>query len=202
MSQPPEMTPYQFYLQHEHDATLVQSFQPIFIPGLLQTPDYAAALLKAVFPSQDASIRTVRMRRQAAAVSRSPRPRLQFIIDEVAVRRPPGPGNIDAAIMTHQLKSIFMRDWSEESLEVRVIPVSAGFHHGLRGSFVILSHGDPQVSTVYLEDSRGTNDVITSDDDVVSQYRARFTSLLDIALPTGESRRLISDAAASFYRAK
>jgi transcriptional regulator with XRE-family HTH domain len=133
------------YLGYESAACRLRSFQPDVIHGLLQTVDYARGLIRAVAPATR-SEETIelqveaRMKRQVL-LKREDGPELAFILDESAVRRPPGPGEHNREVMRVQLRRL--RELANlPRITIQILPFSHGFHYGSKGPFTILEfHG-------------------------------------------------------------
>ncbi len=155
----------------EREATSLRSWEPLLIPGLLQTEEYARAVVAAAHPaSADGEIErlvTARMDRQAILGREDP-PLLWVILDEGALIRPVG----GAAVMRDQIDRLIVAAW-QPRVVFQVVPVDAGAHPGLDGDFVIASFdGVPDV--VYLNNTLA-GQVVERADDV-----ARIALLYDI----------------------
>lgn len=142
---------FDLYLGLEAWARAVSSYDALVIPGLLQTPDYAHALISAANPGlPDSEIgRRVNLRMQRQSVlEREPDPlRLWSVLDETALRRPIGAPPLQRAQL-HHLAQLAHRP----TIDLQVLP--AGAHTGLDGTFTIVDFphelpGDP--GTVYVQ---------------------------------------------------
>ncbi|MEV0633838.1 helix-turn-helix transcriptional regulator [Streptomyces sp. NPDC050619] len=142
----------QEYVALEGAATAIKVWQPAFIPGLLQTPDYARAL-------RSSPITSAAMKRQpddefvAARIARQQRLSgdtplvLRSVIYEAVLRNFPG-GAETARGQFDQLSRLA----DLPNVSIRVSPFSAGTHFGLNGSFNILSFAEPgAMDIVYVE---------------------------------------------------
>jgi transcriptional regulator with XRE-family HTH domain len=144
---------YADFVALEADADTIRNWEPILIPGLLQTEPYTRAAIlanPAILPPADIeALVKVRRERQAIVVRERP-PRLWAIIGESALRQTVG----GAVVMREQLL------WLEELTEnqhvmIQVLPHSAGAHAGLNGAFVVL--GFPRSpAIVCVENMTGT----------------------------------------------
>jgi len=146
------------YAWMEGRAWKVETFQDSVVPGLLQTPDYARAVLRAWDPAATAQWieRTLaaRIARQRRLTEEDPL-QLAAVIGEGALRLPVG----GAAVMRAQLKHL-VDLVSEPNIALRVLPFATGTHAGMTGPFKILRfRDDKDVATVetrggdiYLED--------------------------------------------------
>jgi transcriptional regulator with XRE-family HTH domain len=175
--------PYRAYIGLEGEAELILNYESLFMPGLLQTEDYARAALQAgaltAPPCVVERLVEARMSRQAV-LSRTPPLRLWAIVDEGALRRPVG--GRDA--MRAQLKYL------AESAEVphvtfQVIPYDVGPHPGMAGSFAVMRFGEPAASDVVYVEGQG-NDLFLEGEAEIRRFNRIFEHLRALALsPTG-----------------
>jgi transcriptional regulator with XRE-family HTH domain len=174
---------------YESAASARRNFEPLLIPGLLQTEEYA----RAVIPALDEGIAAdrldalveIRMKRQEL-VDRANTPQLFFILDESAIRRLTGGPHV----MRRQLRHL-MEVAEKPNVTIQVIPFSSGIHQGMRGSFVVLEFPDAADDDVlYVEDAEGGL-VIREDRDEIQRYRETFENLGNVAIKPSESRGFI-----------
>jgi transcriptional regulator with XRE-family HTH domain len=185
---------YLNYVGYEAGASFIRQFPGTVMPGLLQTPQYAEALTAiSVEPVRVAPVVGLRMQRQAELAKRSPRPYRYFVLDEAVIRRHIGIEK-DPAIMPSQLRHIVRQAEEDDRVTVRVIPFSKGAHAGLAGPFTLLEFEGGLPDVLYLDTGKEAINMLTSDDRV-SEYADSFESLLEVALPAGESLEFIRAAA-------
>ncbi|AVT38043.1 DNA-binding protein [Plantactinospora sp. BB1] len=171
------------WTDNERRATLLRWFEHSLIPGLLQTADYARAILSAG-PNRPAVVEewtASRLARQAAVFDRDDPPTLSAIIGESALRF----GN--QSIMKDQLEHLV--DIGDRStVHIRVVPQGAGLHAGLTGAFVVATlPGGSRLG--YLDDQlRGR---VVADADEVGDLDLTWESLSAVALPRDQSRDVI-----------
>src|SRR5690348_15455727 len=187
---------YLNYLGFEAGAASIRQLQIGFIPGLLQTREYAEAVtvVGTVAPENVGKIAGLRLRRQAELAKRSARPRQSYVIDEGVIRRHVGI-NKDRTIMPAQLRAIADRAERDELLTVRVIPFDAGEHPGLFGSFTLLEFEGDVADVLYLDSGRGLINMIDAEDPQMPEYADDFDELLDMALSAEKSIELIRSVA-------
>ena len=168
------------FIEFEAAAVISRNFQPLLIPGLLQTEEYARAIFRQFsgdVPDKriDAQVE-VRLRRQEL-LDRYDSPLLFFILDEAATRRLIGGRDV----MRRQLRRLIEMA-ARPHVTVEVVPFSAGVHPGLLGSFVIQEFQDPADEDVlYLESPQG--EVISRDDPgQILHYREAFEELRGLSL--------------------
>jgi transcriptional regulator with XRE-family HTH domain len=138
------------YLGLETAASLIRSFELQFVHGLFQTEDYAHAVtaLGHGSASTDETERRVslRMRRQEVLTSADP-PRVWFVIDEAALRRPIGGRQVMRTQLKHLLEAAAL-----PHVTIQVVPFRRGGHAAAGGSFTILRFAAPDLpDVVYLE---------------------------------------------------
>ncbi|MBF9133003.1 helix-turn-helix transcriptional regulator [Plantactinospora sp. S1510] len=178
---PPEW--FQAWPEIELEAVSLRSHEPNFVPGLLQTEEYARALLNAGLLSPDEAEErlTLRMQRQTAVFGREKPLVCTFVIDELALMRG------SPTLMKPQLEKL--AEWSTRQLIfIHVVPRSAGLYVGQTGPLVLaaLPGGG---ETAYLED-QASGRVIADPDQVAAMVRV-WDAIRSVALPRDMSRDLI-----------
>ncbi|MEV7889009.1 helix-turn-helix domain-containing protein [Streptomyces sp. NPDC002817] len=179
------------YVGLEYDARALQCWELGFVPGLLQTEDYARAVLSALpRRSSDEVERLVkaRMQRQARLTQETDPLELWAVIDESVLRRPLG----GTAVMQAQL--CVLVDWTSRTNVTVQIFRPKDMHPGLRGSFTLLEFGpaDPRIGYV---DSPSGNAFLEKDRQVRSLVDT-FDRLRAAALDPEESAALLQSLAA------
>ncbi|MGI5521289.1 helix-turn-helix domain-containing protein [Micromonospora sp. CA-259024] len=141
---------FQSYLGLEAAAALIRSYEVQFVPGLLQTREYARAVVLlghgTAGPAEIDRRVALRMQRQQLLRRESP-PQLWAVVDEAALRRPIG----GPAVMRDQLTALIEATKSPH-IRLQVIPFAAGGHAAAGGAFTILRFGDQELpDIVYIE---------------------------------------------------
>lgn len=177
------------WLEAEREATSLRTWQLTLVPGLLQTTDYARAILAAgpdTMADELEQMVTARIQRQAI-LDRPRPPALWVVLDEHVLRRRIG----SAKIMHEQL--LHLADLGERPrITIQIVPARVGVHAGLLGAFIIAGfNGAPD--TVYLETS--ADGQVLEKSSVVGQVTLRFDTLRAVALPKDDSRDLIVNVA-------
>jgi transcriptional regulator with XRE-family HTH domain len=183
--------PYEVYIGLEAGAASIRNFEPVVIPGLLQTADYAREMFRSgprELDRDEVERRVeVRVARQQI-LSRDDRPRLWAVIDEAAVRRVVG----GPEVMRDQLRHL-VESAEHGKTTIQVVPFSAGAHAGTSGPFVILAFPEPtDPAVVYVETLAG--DIYLEERADVSRYTLAFDRLLAAALHPDDSVHLIEQA--------
>jgi transcriptional regulator with XRE-family HTH domain len=187
--------PYLRYVGFEAGASFIRQYESFFVPGTLQTPEYAEAVVVGPVPAvQIASIVGLRLQRQSELAQRSVPPRRYYVVDEAVIRRHVGISK-DPAIMPNQLRSIADKAEADELVTVRVIPFGAGAHRGMLGPFTLLEFQGGLPDVLYIDVGRGEFANMVQGGDVVSDYRDDFESLLEDALSADKSIEFIRTVA-------
>jgi transcriptional regulator with XRE-family HTH domain len=187
---------YLSYVGYEAGAAFIRQFQSLFVPGLLQTEEYAEAVtVNSVDAIRVGSVVGLRLQRQAELAQRDPRPRQYYVVDEAVIRRHVGIAK-SPDIMPEQLRHVADRAEQDELVTVRVIPFGAGAHRGLYGPFTLLEFDGGLPDLLYNDAGRGEfASIVTGDDSRVAEYRADFELLLGDALSAEKSVELIRSVA-------
>jgi transcriptional regulator with XRE-family HTH domain len=138
------------YIGLEEAAAQIRTYEVQFVPGLLQTPEYARAVIASAVPppSPDDVLRGVQLRAiRQRVLSRSNPPHLWAVLDEAALRRPVG----SREVMRDQLRHLVARAASP-FVSLQVLPLQFGSHAAAGGPFSILRFSDSDLAdVVYVE---------------------------------------------------
>ncbi|MGQ4385980.1 helix-turn-helix domain-containing protein [Streptomyces sp. SAS_270] len=142
---------FSMHVSLEGAAALIRSYEPHFVPGLLQTEDYALGVLKsgAIGQTRPEDIErhvALRMQRQDL-LTREGAPRFWVVMDETALRRPVG----GPAVMRAQIDKL-LETAKLPNVTLQVAPFAAGPHPGTYGPFVLFRFAMPELpDMVYSE---------------------------------------------------
>jgi transcriptional regulator with XRE-family HTH domain len=179
------------YAELEANACVLRNCEHSLVPGLLQTEDYARAVLRTKSDATEAEIEvdlSERLGRQRILTRDEPRPpRLYALLDEGILYRPVASAAVMHAQFTHLVE---MSRWPH--ITIQVLPYTAGGHSGLLGAFIIAELPVAQ-SIVFIDDVSGGR--VAEDDATLSEVALRFEALRSEALPKAASRDLIAKAA-------
>jgi transcriptional regulator with XRE-family HTH domain len=179
---------YAAYISFEAEATRIRNCQSLFVPGLLQTEDYARAVIRGTLPTatQTAVEQRVqaRIERQERVSGESPF-ELWAIMDEAAIRRLVGGPAVMHSQLAHLLKAS-----DQPNVTIQVIPYDAGAHPGMPGSFVYMEFGEPNPDLVYVDTLAG--DLFLETDTDLALYAFIFDHLRAAALSLARTAELIS----------
>jgi transcriptional regulator with XRE-family HTH domain len=138
------------FVSLEGSAVLIRAYEPHYIPGLLQTDDYAHAVLRAGRPqaSQAEIDRSVALRRERQALlTREEPPLLWVVMDETVLRRPIGGAGVMRAQISRLIEACDM-----PQIRLQVLPFSLGPHPAMYGPFHIFRFAQPELPDVaYVE---------------------------------------------------
>jgi transcriptional regulator with XRE-family HTH domain len=186
------LTPeYQALLSYEDSASELRSVNAFIIPGLLQTPSYANALLSAKHAGEklEALVKARQVRQEILV--RDDGPRFVFIIDEGALHRHVG----GQAVLFEQLTHLGQMA-ERPNVELRIIPFSAGAHLGLWELYTIMTiPGSPltgeEAETIVYREAGDDEHIVRDDKTRIAQYETGFRDVLAQALGRGQTLRLI-----------
>jgi transcriptional regulator with XRE-family HTH domain len=139
------------FLGHEDSATRSYSFQPILVPGLLQTDEYATQVLQVIRGPKTATriraLTDLRLARQERVFARGDGIRLNYLLDESVVRRAVGGPEVMKRQVTHLINSC-----QRENVSIRILPFKLGLYRSIRVPFVVLEFDEPgEAALLYLE---------------------------------------------------
>lgn len=176
------------YVGLEGAASLIRAYEVQFVHGLLQTEEYARAVVRrGMKGASEAEVEkrvAVRLERQKYLVSENA-PDFHIVLDEAALRRPYG----DREVMRGQLQHLI--DVSEHpNVRLQIMPFSFGGHSGESGAFTILSFTESDLTdVVYLEQLTSALYLDKAED--VAQYEKALKELQQDSPGPDESRDLL-----------
>jgi transcriptional regulator with XRE-family HTH domain len=184
---------YTTYIGFEGEARSVWNYESLFVPGLLQTEDYARSVIRAGLPgaSREDIEPRVEVRIQRQDVLRNDNPlELWGIVDEAALRRQVGGHAVMQAQLHHLLEAAEL-----PHITFQVIPFSVGAHAGMPGSFVFMQFAEATIPDVIYLDSMAGDLFLEAEADV-RRYRLAFEHLRAVAVSPDASRALVTALAA------
>lgn len=179
-------------IEYEEAASVLRMYEPLLVPGLLQTEAYADTIIRRLADPGTAAdlIQTrmeIRLTRQQLIEQPSP-PIFMCVVDQAAIERLVGERNI-ARGQIERLIGLATRP----NISIEVVPFNAGLHRGMLEAFMILEFPDPEDSDVlFAETSR---DMIVSHDEAgeISGYLEVFEELRSISLGSDGTLTYLSD---------
>jgi transcriptional regulator with XRE-family HTH domain len=190
--------PYSVYIGLEANAISARNYESLFVPGMLQTREYAAAVIEGIqpeaLPEQNEKRIEIRMRRQEAMSDPDKPLRMWAVLDEAVLHREVG----GPQVMREQLEQLIALS-QQSHITVQVLPYSIGAHPGMSGTFSILEFEDEADATiVYLEGV--TSDLYLEKEADVKTYSTLYEHLRAMALGPEQTRELIDRVAKDFAR--
>lgn len=174
----------------ESAASIIRTYEVQFIPGLLQTADYARAVIRLGYDRADATEldRRVQLRlKRQEVLSRPDAPRVWAVVDEAALRRAIG----GPAVMRAQLQHLITA-CECPNIQVQIVPFDVGGHAGAGGAFTILRFAEPDLpDVVYIEQLASALYLDKRDD--VDHYAAAMERLCVQALPPAATPKLLRE---------
>jgi transcriptional regulator with XRE-family HTH domain len=179
---------YADFIGLETDASYIKTWEPTTVPGLLQTPEYARAIMLAnpamVSPDMLDKFISIRQERQAR-LEQGTDARLDAVIWEVALITTVGNDDVQRGQLDRLLELM-----TRPNISVQVLPLEAGDQASMCGSFVMFSFGSERsVSTVFVENL--TSSQYLEMDQELRGYTLVFDALRSAALsPAASATRI------------
>ncbi|MGH3669187.1 MAG: helix-turn-helix domain-containing protein [Pseudonocardiaceae bacterium] len=188
------------YLALESGASVIRSFVPTILPGLLQTEDYARALLREVMPRHSYKevdqLVQIRLRRKQFLLRAEEPLRLLAVVDESVLRRVVGSKDI----MRRQFEAL--TELSElPNVTVQIFPFNAGAHEAMMGSFTVFQFAD-DVDRDVVDVESHLGDRYLEQESHVLLYLRIFDSVSHRSLEPAPSRDLIRQIIQTYSRSK
>jgi transcriptional regulator with XRE-family HTH domain len=183
------------YIGLETEAAAITCYSMYYVPGLLQTEEYARALIKAIAPKIEPEVHEqrveLRLRRQQVLEQEDP-PRFRALLDEAVLHRRVG----GAHVMYTQLGKL-VESAEKDRVKVQIIPFNVGAHAAQDSNFVLLEFDPLSLSpVVYVEGLTGSRYIEREAD--VDRYREAVEQLRDLALNSHDSIGLINELRKEF----
>ncbi|WP_344828821.1 helix-turn-helix transcriptional regulator [Actinocorallia longicatena] len=180
------------FLSIESEAGRIDIFSTMVVPGLMQTPAYAAAMMGGSTPEEaerEPDLQTkvaFRMERQRILHGDSAT-RLHVVISEAVIRQKFG----GESVWREQMQALLTVS-RMENVSLQIMPFAAETHPGMSGAFIVFDALEGDFSVVLVE-SRSFSTFL-DDLDQVALYNSMFEELKRLALSPEATRELIDDA--------
>jgi transcriptional regulator with XRE-family HTH domain len=173
----------------EAEAAVIRTYQPETVPGLLQTPDYARAVMRAdrsfTATEIDRFVEIRTERQQVLERADPPPPRLSVVLNEAVPRRRVG----GPAVMREQLEYL-MAERDRANVTIQVLPFDSGAHPAMAGPFVMMTFLDPaDPGVVYLE--KHVNSAFVEEPGELRAYEEFWGALQADALSPSDTRAFL-----------
>ncbi|GHG47614.1 helix-turn-helix domain-containing protein [Streptomyces griseocarneus] len=176
------------FVSLEGEANLIRAYEPHYIPGLLQTEDYARAVLRAGMPhAREADVEravTVRRERQGL-LTREKAPLLWVVMDETVLRRPIGGPDVMRAQLDRLIEATDM-----PNVRLQFMPFAAGPHPAMYGPFHIFRFPIQELPDIaYAENLVGASYFDQRDD--VSSFLEALDRMCAQAAPAHTTKAIL-----------
>lgn len=168
-------------MRFETEAVAIYNWELAAIPGLLQTDEYAEAIIRGTHSLPDSEIKRLvdaRIGRRCVLAGVSA-PTLHALLDETSLRRHVG----EPSILCQQLGHI-VKTSQRSNVTVQVVPFDAGVHPGIDGAFAVLEF-HKQRTLVY--EATGSHDAFLEEPEHVVQAKQAFRRLRTLAFSPEDS---------------
>jgi hypothetical protein len=184
-------TGYLELITAEAGASQVTYFNPLVVPGLLQTREYAEAITRAttLYPITDDDVQVhvdVRMRRQDNLLDASNAVQAVFVLEETSMRRPVGSRQTMHRQLDHLLSMM-----DHPAVTLFVIPFSSSVHPGIAGPFMLVRYPDVQLNDVLCFEGHQGSAVVRDRPDLAAAYEGLVDDLKAMGMSHDEAVRLI-----------
>src|SRR5436190_2749515 len=187
-------------IDYESAATAVSQFETMFVPGILQTEEYASAVLQAFYgeksPQRNVDALVELRTRRRDLLTSDNAPKFSFVLDESIIHRQMGSPSITSQQLEHLASTAKL-----PNVAIQVVPFTAGLHPGMKGPFEVAQFDDmPDEDIVFLEGQSGT--FINEDPDDTKGYLISFQRIVQKSLtPSDSVARLLEIAGEMALRA-
>ncbi|MBB5956491.1 transcriptional regulator with XRE-family HTH domain [Saccharothrix tamanrassetensis] len=167
---------WQTWADFEEEANGLLFYEPMMIPGLLQTTEYANAIIKATghhLTADEIEALVASRKARQGMLSRSDPLRLHAIIEQSAIERRFGGPGAHARQVRHLLDTAEL-----PNVTVQVLPADAEVHSAMTGAFVILEY-DEEASLVLLENK--ISSLFLDEPEQIEVFETTWSSLRELA---------------------
>lgn len=165
------------YVGNEAGAVSVQSYAGIFVPDLLQVPEYTVRIARALGHSEPAAERMVEayLKRQEL-LDTGALARYHAVLEEDALQRIVS----DPELLRTQAGRIIELVTESDRVTIQLLPTSVGPHPGVAGPFSVLEFDEDEAALAYVEATQGG--AILESEEAVNRCKRIWSRLLDIAV--------------------
>jgi hypothetical protein len=175
----------------EEAADLIRAYEPQFVPGLLQTEEYARALTVVGFPdatTEETERRVaLRLTRQQLLIRPEP-PRLWVVLDETVLRRRVGGPDVMRGQLTKLIEAA-----SLANITLQVLPFAVGPHQAMFGMFYVFRFPSPELQDVLYGENMTSAFYLDKPEDV-GAYAAAMDRICAMAASPEETVGILRDA--------
>ncbi|MET0136699.1 MAG: helix-turn-helix transcriptional regulator [Kibdelosporangium sp.] len=181
------------FLGYEASALLIRQFQALTLPGLLQTKEYATALMTSFGNEPEQINRGVAVRLERQRLFDQPKPpEMFFVLDEAVVRRWVG----GADVMRAQLQRI--KELNRlPNVSIQIARFNIGAYIGMKGSFTVFEFPYEENDYAVLLEYAHRDVLVQNNPEEASNFVETFYELEDVAAPTSETDKIIDEILAT-----
>ncbi|WP_306320314.1 MULTISPECIES: helix-turn-helix transcriptional regulator [unclassified Streptomyces] len=176
------------YVSLETDAKTLRTYEPQYVTGLLQTPDYARAVLRGGLPNgteEDLERRVALRLRRQGLLERPDAPTLWVVMEEAVLHREVGGDDV----MREQIERLL--DMSElPHISLDIVPFSAGAHVGACAPFTYFRFEEPELPDIVYSELLSASVYLDQRPDVVAHLEAH--SRMALLTSSDDSRALLN----------
>lgn len=179
-------------LQFESEAALVRVFNPLVLPGLLQTAAYASGVIDKWLPDMDPQRKKVKLEvrglRREKFFARQTHPDYRVLLDESVLRREV----VKAEVMVKQLEDL-LHKMEIGRVDLRILKHDTSLPDPAN-PFIVLGFGDPHngaITDSVLYEEAVPNDRISTDPEQVKSHRLSFERMWQVAAEGASARKVI-----------
>ena len=184
-------------MDYESASSAISQFETIFVPGILQTEEYASAVLQVFYNEESTDKKSaehvsrlvyLRTQRRGLLTSKDA-PKFSFVLDESVIRRPVA----SPSIMSQQLQHL-VSVAEQPNVTIQIVTFATGLYPGMKGPFEVVRFEDaPDEDIVFMEGPRG--DFISDKPEETQVYLQAFKRITDVSLsPSDSVKRLLKAA--------
>jgi transcriptional regulator with XRE-family HTH domain len=178
--------PYGQLLGYEGSASRIRALQPLLVPGLLHTADYAVELRKAYMPEEKArKLMRLLVKRQERLFGQPEPPEMTFVFGEEALTRSIGGETVMRGQLRHLLEVAEL-----PFVSMQIVPFSAGAHPGLIGSYILLGLRGSNEGVLFIE-GPGGDFANRGNQQMIASFSGLFDTVQSRALSPDRTRTLI-----------
>lgn len=177
---------FEEYIGLEEAAAQISTYEAQFVPGLLQTEDYARAVILLQYSNPKEINRRVSLRIARQAILSGPDPTsLWVVLDEAVLSRPIGGSRVMRAQLMHLIEMSQQPD-----VTIQIMPFTVGGHSAAGGSFSVLHFGEDDLPDMVYQEQLASAQYVDKPD-VVGKYREVLERLrLEAATPANSVKTL------------
>jgi len=175
----------------ERSTTAIVDVAPVLIPELVQTADYARAVMESVgVPSEHIAARVDERLARQLILSEEKAPKVDLIVCEAALRRPMGGRDVT----TQQLR-VLLETARQPDVRLRIVPFAVSGDAGMHTAFSVMEFRSAR-SVVYLQ--HPTTALFLEQQDKIETFRRRVARLASFTLGPAESMELLASITREF----